>query len=296
MATVPAKEEPKEVYLTADKEIPGQHYVALSFISPNKVLKDKDVFFFSQFLKDYELQYKIKATESFIMKEALKVQEAASRAQDVLENLMLRSDGALSVEDVSGALTSFREMRVRLTQDVAADLEAHVRSEMSDFKESTIQEAYATFLFKHKKRLEEEFFAANEFRTTVQGLKVRGVYDTYKEAVGRAKSLQSLDPSFNVYVGQVGFWLPWDPEPSEMEDQEYADDQLNQLMKKYKSNESERDEFYAKTKQERIGSSKTRPAGVTEASVPPTDMFGGDDLAIARRKERKGVAENTISP
>jgi len=297
-----APEEKKEVYLEADKEIPGQHYVALSFISPNKVLKNKDVFLFSEFLKDYEIQYKIRATESFLMAQVAKVQEVASRAQDVLENLMLKKD-EINVEDVSGAVAAFRDIRVSLTRDVAADLETHVRGEMSDFKASTIQEAYETFLFKHKKRLEDEFFAANDFRTTVQGLKVRGVYDTYKEALGRAKTLQTLDPSFNVYVGQVGFWLPWDPEPNDMADQEYADDQLNQLMKKYKDNESQRDEFYAKTKQERLGGAKTRPAGVTEASVPPSDMFGGEDLAIARRRERSAAkaadvavpAENVIT-
>ncbi len=64
-----ADNEKKEVYLEADKEIPGQHYVCLSFLSPEKVLANKDQYFFSEFLKDYEIQYKIKATESFIMAE-----------------------------------------------------------------------------------------------------------------------------------------------------------------------------------------------------------------------------------
>ena len=41
-------DEKKEVYLEADKEIPGQHYVCLSFLSPNDVLKNKDIYFFSE--------------------------------------------------------------------------------------------------------------------------------------------------------------------------------------------------------------------------------------------------------
>ena len=49
--TAPA-EEPKEVYLEADKEIPGQHYVALSFLSPNAVLENKEIHLFTEFLKD----------------------------------------------------------------------------------------------------------------------------------------------------------------------------------------------------------------------------------------------------
>jgi hypothetical protein len=138
--------------------------------------------------------------------------------------------------------------------------------------------------------LEEDFFAKNEFRTTVRGLKVRGTYDTYAEAVGRAKTLQKLDPSFNVYVGQVGFWLPWDPEPTEVADQEYADDQLNQLMKRYKENESQRDEFYEEMKRTRIGDKKTKEADGAGAAIgavqnTPAGMFDGDDLAIKRKKE-----------
>ena len=290
------EEEKKEVYLEADKEVPGQHYVCLSFLSPQKILKNKDLFFFGQFLKDYEVQYKIKATESFVMGQAVKLQEAISKVQDTLDNLMLKKEG-LSVEDLSGALASVKEVRGGLTRGTAAELEAHVKAEMKDFKESTITEAYETFLFKNKKKLEDEFFASNDFRTTVQGLKVRGVYDTYNEAVGRAKTLQKLDPSFNVYVGQVGFWLPWDPEPHDVADQEYADDHLNTLMKKYKENETMRDEFYVKTKQERLAGAKVRPAGADGAGEgvgPVNDMFGGrdGDLAISRKRE---AAANQIS-
>lgn len=290
MANTTTKEK-TEVYLEADKEIPGQHYACLSFISPQKVLKDKAMFFFGEFIKDYEIQYKIRATEGFIMAQAQKLQDAASKVQDVLENLVLKKEGIVA-EDLSGSVDAVKEMRKGLTLDVAADLEAYVKANMSEFKESALEEAYKTFLFKHQKRLEDQFFSANEFRTTVQGVKVRGTYDTYNEAVSRAKTLQKLDPSFNVYVGQVGFWLPWDPEPHEVADQEYADDQLNTLMKKYNENEQKRDELYAEQKLNRLGNAKTRGAPVAAASSAPTDMFGGEDLAIARKKERD--ATNTL--
>lgn len=285
-------EENKEVYLEADKEIPGQHYCCLSFVSPNKVLKNKDIYYFSQFMKDYEVQYKIRATESFLMAEANKVQEAAATAQTVLENLKLKPE-TISVEDLSGAIASIVEMRKTLTRDMAADLEAHVKANVAEFKESKLLDAYETFVFKNKKKLEDDFFAQNSFRTTVQGLKVRGVYDTYNEAVARAKTLQKLDPSFNVYVGQVGFWLPWDPEPHDVADQEYADDQLNMLMKKYKENESQRDEYYAEVKKDRLAGAKVRggaAGGAGEAAEAAGSMFDGEDLAIARKKERGGAA------
>jgi len=287
-----AAKEKTEVYLEADKEIPGQHYVCLSFISPQKVLKDKAVYFFSEFMKDYEIQYKIRATEGFLMSQAQKLQDAASKVQDALENLVLKKE-SVSPEELSGSLETVKNMRKTLTADVAADLESYVKTNMSEFKDAALEEAYKTFLFKHQKRLEDQFFSANEFRTTVQGVKVRGTYDTYNEAVARAKTLQKLDASFNVYVGQVGFWLPWDPEPHEVADQEYADDQLNTLMKKYNENEQKRDELYAEQKLNRLGNAKTRGAPVGGSSSTPTDMFAGEDLAIARKRER--AEANTIA-
>lgn len=281
--------EKREVFLEADKEIPGQHYVCLSFLSPEKVLANKDIYLFTEFLKDYEVQHKIKATEGFLMSEVNKLQEHFAKVQDVLDNLQSKD---VSKEDLEKALESVKSERAQLTKNVTGDLEAHVRANISDIKTTMIQEAFETFLFKNKKKLEEDFFAKNEFRTTVRGLKVRGVYDTYAEATGRAKTIQKLDPAFNVYVGQVGFWLPWDPEPMEIADQEYADEQLNQLMRKYKENESQRDEFYEEMKRKRIGEKPTKEAGGAAAAIgaaqnTPTGMFDGEDLAIRRKKEKE---------
>ena len=278
-------EEKREVYLEADKDIPGQHYVCLTFLSPEKVLASKDTFLFSEFLKDYEIQYKIKATETFMMSQVAKLQAALGTAVDALEELG-RGGVPVAVADLSGAFLALKDIRKGLTADVPKDLEAHVKAEMTDFKTTTIQDAYDSFLYKNRKKLEEAFFAKNSFRTTIRGLKVRGVYDTYAEGMARAKTLQKLDPDFNVYVGQVGFWLPWDPEPSEVPDQEYADDQLNQLMKKYKENESQRDEFYESMKRERIGGAKPRtaPPSFGPVAETPTGIFGEDDPFMKKKK------------
>jgi hypothetical protein len=289
------EDEKKEVYLEADKELPGQHYVALSFLSPNKVLENKDIYFFSEFIKDYELQYKVKATESFIMKKVADVQASLSKIQDAFE---VAKSGKTNIEvtDLSGVAEILAETRKTLTGATVSDLEAHVKAEMSDYRVSKIKDDYETFMYKNKKKMEDDFFASNSFRTTIQGLKVRGVYDTYNEALNRAKTLQKLDPSFNVYVGQVGFWLPWDPEPHAVADQEYADEQLNTLMKKYRENEATRDELYAAEKVSRMGNAKVKGApakstaqiggaGPSTEDVPKS-MFETEDLGIARRRER----------
>ena len=61
------------------------------------------------------------------------------------------------------------------------------------------------------------------------------------EAQIRAKVLQRKDKNFNVFVGQVGFWLPWDPAPHNVEGQEYFESELNELVKKYKENQENKD-------------------------------------------------------
>tara|TARA_B110000208_G_C11798290_1_gene440663 strand:- start:5047 stop:5709 length:663 start_codon:yes stop_codon:yes gene_type:complete len=110
-----------------------------------------------------------------------------------------------------------------------------------DLDENTIQDTYKDFLYINEDKLEKEFYEKNEFQTTVRGLKVRGVYDTLKEAQHRSKKLQKLDPNFNVFIGQVGYWLPWDPNPHKIENQEYGESELNNLVKKYRENKDMKD-------------------------------------------------------
>ena len=102
------------------------------------------------------------------------------------------------------------------------------------------------------KELEHDFYELNDYRTTMRGLKVRGCYDTLKEANRKASILRRKDPAFNVFVGQVGYWLPWDPACQDIENQEYQEGELNNLMKKYKENVENRDILYERLKEERI--------------------------------------------
>jgi hypothetical protein len=298
-----------ETWLEQDKELPGQKYVCLSFLSPEKVLANKDVYFFSKFLEDYEVQHKIQASEKFLMSQVQILTAAISKVEELVSNssVPVAVDETV-VSDLSGAsvadkakqwredaLKTLADVRAKVSRDASDDLAYYVKTNMRDFKETTIQEAFDNYLFKNRKKLEEEFFTKNEFRTSIRGMKVRGVYDSYAEAGARAKQLQKQDPYFNVYVGQVGFWLPWDPEPNEVADQEYAEDQLNTLMKSYKQNEQQKEALYEEEKRQRQVGSKVggtvkvgsgNGAAVLETNAPPSDMFSVDgDLAITRKKE-----------
>ena len=44
---------PDTDYLTVDTPLPGQNYVCMSFISPENILEDKNVFYMQSFLKSF---------------------------------------------------------------------------------------------------------------------------------------------------------------------------------------------------------------------------------------------------
>ncbi len=170
-------ETKEEDFLTPDQNIPGQNYVCLSFVSPEKYLKQKQVYKLMHFLKE---KYKIDK----------------------------------SYED--------------------------------------LDEDYKSYLVNANPKLEKQFYEENDFHTSVRGLKIRGVYDSQREAKMRAKTLRKLDINHNVFVGQVGFWLPWDPEPFDVQEMEYMESELNTLMKSKKENEMKKNLHFQQEKQARV--------------------------------------------
>ena len=89
---------------------------------------------------------------------------------------------------------------------------------------------------------------------TTTGVRVGGVFETYEAACSHAKSIQELDDRHHVFVGEVGKWLPYDPNPNskEVEDSEYANEQLNTLMKGHKDNMEKAKVFHEMRKTEKM--------------------------------------------
>ena len=87
---------------------------------------------------------------------------------------------------------------------------------------------------------------------SLRALKIRGVYANREDADARAKELQEIDPYFHVFVGELGKWLPWDPDPNSVQDQEYQNKELNDLMKGYKDNLEKAKKMQNERKQDMI--------------------------------------------
>jgi hypothetical protein len=289
-----SKSEEREDFLEEDVEIPGQKFCLLSFLSPEKVLKDKNVFFFQSFLKDYEFQCRTKNLETFLIK----------TMNDFNGKMDAEADSLLA-KDLSGASDICRSSKVRV-ETVMSEFHSFVKKHESELKESALKESYDDFMFKNSVALENDFYAKNEFKTTVRGLKIRGVYGSQAEAVARSKKLQRQDTVHNIFVGEVGKWLPWDPEPNDVAEQEYAEEQLNTLMKKYKENEEHRESFQRERRTMATKAKNTAPTmelasddtavvnSATEgAATQFSSMFGSSgpaDLAMARKMDASGSA------
>ena len=71
----------------------------------------------------------------------------------------------------------------------------------------------------------------------IRGFKVRGMYNNEEEAKDRCKSLYNVESTVNTYVGNIGHWVAWEDNSENAEDFEYANDELNNLMKAHKENQ-----------------------------------------------------------
>jgi hypothetical protein len=270
-----------EDFLDEDAEIPGQRYVLLSFISPEKVLEKKDIYFFKKFLESYEVDWKIKNLEKYMV--------------DIVKNINDQLDDRIRELEKNNQIDQAnicRKNRISI-DDVINTYQQFIQKNRADIQKTTIATAYDDFMFANKTKLEDEFYALNEFRTSIRGVKVRGTYGNPKEAEIKAKKLQQKDKYHNIFLAEVGKWTPWDPQPHEVTEQEYAQDELNTLMRKYKENEDNREKFF----EERTKGAKDAKKVFGGASDTFGNMFNGtSDLALQRKIEKgsERVEENSV--
>jgi len=195
------KSNPKYVdVLDEDKPIACQKFVCVSFISPDKILKQKEMFLFEEFLKKWDFN---KSMEKFVQ------------------------------------FLNFVSFKYKLPfEDLTSDFKEFVNEERSNLMIYKIEDDYKTFLDNNEEELEKLFGVKHNFQTSTRGLKIRGVYPSMEEAELRCKMLREVDSNHDVFVGPVGLWMPWDPESYKTGRVEYMEEELNQLMHEKNKNET----------------------------------------------------------
>ena len=178
--------------LDEDKPVANQKFVCVSFISPEAVLKKKEMFFFSKFLQGYSLSKGMEKYHQFL---------------------------------------NFLSFKYSLSnEDLLEDFKEFAKDEIDSLKHNEIDDDYKNFMDAKEDELQDEFNREHNFQTSVRGLKVRGAYPTQEEAEIRCKMLREIDPNHDVFVGPVGMWMPWDPDAYKTGRVEFMEDELNQLM------------------------------------------------------------------
>ena len=193
-------QNPKYVdVLDEDKGVSGQKFVCVSFLSPENILKQKNHFLFSEFLKHWEYSKSMQKFEQFLNFLSYKYN---------IDNSKIMSD-----------YSEFKE------------------SEKETLAKSNISDDYKNFLDAKEDELTKIFSETYDFQTNTRGIKIRGSYPTQQEAELRCQMLREVDPNHNIYVAPVGIWVPWEPEAYKTGRVEYLEEELNQLMHEKNKNE-----------------------------------------------------------
>ena len=85
-------------------------------------------------------------------------------------------------------------------------------------------------------------------KTKEMGMKIKGVYPTLEMAQEKAKKLMEQDNTFDIYVMQMYHWCVIPPNPDMMENVEYQDEKLNELIKDHKKQQVYAREVFNKRK------------------------------------------------
>jgi hypothetical protein len=193
--------------LDEDPPISGQKFGVFSFLSPGNILKRRELFLFSEFVKQWDF---VKSMSKFM---------------DFLNFVSYKYN--LKLETLMN------------------DFQEFVKEESDKVKDaSSVEDDYKNFMDKNEDRLTEVFQKNNQFQTSVHGLKARGHFPTEDEAKEHAKKARDRDPNHSTFVGPVGIWMAWDPDPYKTKAVEFMEEELNQLHKeKIKNEELARQEF-----------------------------------------------------
>ena len=186
--------------LDEDKPLAGQKFVCMSFVSPEQILKQKEMFMFEGFLKHFDLDKSMKKFIQFL--------NYISHRYDLEFNAIMEL---------------FKEF---------------TKEEKQQLCDTTIEDDYKTFLDNNEERLETEFNSLYHFQTSTRGVKIRGSFPTQEEAELRCKLIREVDPNHDVLVGPVGIWMPMDPEAYKTGRVEYLEEELNQLMHEREKNKA----------------------------------------------------------
>ena len=119
------------------------------------------------------------------------------------------------------------------------------------------------------------------------GLKIRGCFATREEARSHVNRLQQMDKTMDIYLVDMYKWLLIPPDPNAIDDQEYQEDFLNNLIKGYRESQAMAKQHFQERKE------SVRKEGLDkhllEHEKLPPPAAGGDDVDRALFEEQDPI-------
>jgi hypothetical protein len=230
--------------LEEDKPIAGQKFACVSFVSPEQIIKNREMYNFQSFLKQWDMNKSLEKFNHFL---------------------------------------SFLAYKYSLNFDnITKDLQEFCKDEKDKLFTTSLEDDFKNYMDINESLLEESFTKEHGFQTSVRGVKIRGSYPTQEEAEMRCKLLREVDPNHDVYVGPVGLWMPFHPESYKTGRVEYMEDELNELMhEKNKNENSAKVEFDKRVREAKVKAMEDNKKKALETGNLLTQTIDADGNLIS---------------
>lgn len=244
----------------------GQEFVVLGFISPENILKQREMFLWEHFIQEWDFSKCMEKSVGFV---------------------------------------NFMAYKYNLNPEtLLKDFEEFVKEEGELLRESSMEDEYKNFLDKREEALNKEFNIKHNFQTSCRSVKFYGAFSTQQEAERYIKDEIDEDDIINAHTGPAGTWLYWDPDPHKTSKVEYQEEQVNRLYQEKMLNDKKKDEEFkrrvlaAKRKaiEDNIAKAKKSGAYLTQTIDDQGNLIGVKEMGKLNLEERDARADNDKVP
>jgi len=237
---------PKLVNLIPDDDHVLNHHVGtlkwavVKFISPENNIQKKYLYDLNRFLYNDVNKQLVDMSNCIV-----------SNINNDFSTRLQRKIDSLQHENQKELVDCLTEIK----KELKLDDEFHATSVLRQYRidQQDLKDRFDTYCLENRLALERDFAREVTPQTSIRGFKVSGASEELAEARSRAKHVnQDIEPYIHSYVVPMGRWVPWDPNPDAIQDQEYMLDELNNLMGQYKENAEAKNEVFQKRKTEMI--------------------------------------------
>jgi hypothetical protein len=110
------------------------------------------------------------------------------------------------------------------------------------------------------------------------GMKIRGCFATRDEAASHAKRLQKEDALVDIYVVDMYKWLLIPPDRDQIEDVHYQNEKLEEIMQKYRANQTAAASMFEKRKRDMTAKPQPGPYPYIDPSDENSKFYTKPDV------------------